>query len=156
RDWRQRVSRLSASGSGAGAEAGGGAADPQRGGLRRGGRVRPAPPRPRLRPGVSRGAAGHERDAGCGRGAALPAPTCTTRTGGCARRRCTVRILALDTATENCSAALLIDGRLSSREALLERDHAARILPMVAELLSERGSTPPAPGAVPLGPRAAA
>jgi tRNA threonylcarbamoyladenosine biosynthesis protein TsaB len=50
-----------------------------------------------------------------------------------------VRILALDTATENCSAALVIDGRLSSREALLERDHAARILPMVDELLKEAG-----------------
>ena len=50
-----------------------------------------------------------------------------------------MRILALDTATQNCSAALLVDGRLSSREALLERDHAARILPMVDELLSEAG-----------------
>lgn len=50
-----------------------------------------------------------------------------------------MRILALDTATENCSAALLIDGRLIAREALLERDHAARILPMVDELLKEAG-----------------
>jgi tRNA threonylcarbamoyladenosine biosynthesis protein TsaB len=48
-----------------------------------------------------------------------------------------VRILALDTATENCSAALLIDGRLIAREALLEREHAARVLPMVDELLKE-------------------
>ncbi len=50
-----------------------------------------------------------------------------------------MRILALDTATENCSAALLIDGRLIAREAILERDHAARILPMVDELLKEGG-----------------
>src|SRR5207245_600205 len=105
----------------------------------------------RLRPGVSRGAAGHERDAGCGRGAALPAPACTTRTRGCARRRCAVRILALDTATENCSAALLIDGRLSSREALLEREHAARILPMVDELLREAGIALTELGAIAFG-----
>jgi tRNA threonylcarbamoyladenosine biosynthesis protein TsaB len=50
-----------------------------------------------------------------------------------------VRIFALDTATESCSAALLLDGRLIAREAILERDHAARILPMVDELLKEGG-----------------
>jgi tRNA threonylcarbamoyladenosine biosynthesis protein TsaB len=52
-----------------------------------------------------------------------------------------VRILALDTATENCSAALLLDGRLSAREELLERGHAQRILPMADELLKEAGLT---------------
>jgi len=62
-----------------------------------------------------------------------------------------VRILALDTATENCSAALLIDGRLSSREALLERDHAARILPMVDELLKEAGIALTELGAIAFG-----
>jgi tRNA threonylcarbamoyladenosine biosynthesis protein TsaB len=46
-----------------------------------------------------------------------------------------VRILALDTATENCSAALLIDKELHTREERLERGHAERILPMVDELL---------------------
>jgi tRNA threonylcarbamoyladenosine biosynthesis protein TsaB len=46
-----------------------------------------------------------------------------------------VRILALDTATENCSAALLIDGQLRSLEARIARGHAERILPMVDELL---------------------
>jgi tRNA threonylcarbamoyladenosine biosynthesis protein TsaB len=50
-----------------------------------------------------------------------------------------VRILALDTATENCSAALLIDGRLLCRERLLPRGHAALILPMIEELLGESG-----------------
>jgi tRNA threonylcarbamoyladenosine biosynthesis protein TsaB len=50
-----------------------------------------------------------------------------------------VRILALDTATENCSAALLIDGRLTVRERLLPRGHAAHILPMIEELLGESG-----------------
>ena len=48
-----------------------------------------------------------------------------------------MRILAIDTATENCSAALLTDGRLLAREAHLERSHAERILPMVDELLRE-------------------
>jgi tRNA threonylcarbamoyladenosine biosynthesis protein TsaB len=47
-----------------------------------------------------------------------------------------VRILAIDTATENCSAALLFDGQLLQRERLLERGHAEAILPMVDELLA--------------------
>jgi tRNA threonylcarbamoyladenosine biosynthesis protein TsaB len=46
-----------------------------------------------------------------------------------------VKILAIDTATENCSAALLINGQLTVREELLKRGHAERILPMVEELL---------------------
>jgi tRNA threonylcarbamoyladenosine biosynthesis protein TsaB len=52
-----------------------------------------------------------------------------------------VRILALDTATENCSAALMIDGRTLAREVELERGHAERILPMIDELLAEAGIT---------------
>jgi tRNA threonylcarbamoyladenosine biosynthesis protein TsaB len=52
-----------------------------------------------------------------------------------------VRILALDTATENCSAALMIDGRVLAREIELERGHAERILPMIDELLVEAGTT---------------
>jgi tRNA threonylcarbamoyladenosine biosynthesis protein TsaB len=48
-----------------------------------------------------------------------------------------VNILALDTATENCSAALLIQGELRATEELIERGHAARILPMVDALLRE-------------------
>ena len=51
-----------------------------------------------------------------------------------------MKILALDTATENCSAALLFDGRLSTREERLPRGHAERILPMVDELLAESGT----------------
>lgn len=50
-----------------------------------------------------------------------------------------MRLLALDTATELCSAALLIEGRLRSREAELARGHAERILPMIDELLGEAG-----------------
>jgi tRNA threonylcarbamoyladenosine biosynthesis protein TsaB len=48
-----------------------------------------------------------------------------------------VRILALDTATENCSAALVIDGQLHASEELIERGHAERILPMVDALLKQ-------------------
>jgi tRNA threonylcarbamoyladenosine biosynthesis protein TsaB len=50
-----------------------------------------------------------------------------------------VRILAIDTATESCSAALLLDERLLQREQLLERGAAEAILPMVEELLTEAG-----------------
>ena len=50
-----------------------------------------------------------------------------------------MRILAIDTATENCSVALLLDERLLQREQLLERGAAAAILPMVAEVLTEAG-----------------
>jgi len=48
-----------------------------------------------------------------------------------------VKLLALDTATENCSAALLINGKLLTRELLLNRGHAEHILAMVGELLTE-------------------
>jgi tRNA threonylcarbamoyladenosine biosynthesis protein TsaB len=46
-------------------------------------------------------------------------------------------LLAIDTATENCSAALLIGDRLIEREAEIERGHAERILGMIDELLAE-------------------
>ncbi len=48
-----------------------------------------------------------------------------------------MKILALDTATENCSAALWIDGAL--QEVMLEtaRDHANLILGMADQLLAE-------------------
>jgi tRNA threonylcarbamoyladenosine biosynthesis protein TsaB len=47
-----------------------------------------------------------------------------------------VKILALDTATEGCSAALSIDGHIIHREAEFERGHAVRILPMIDDLLT--------------------
>jgi tRNA threonylcarbamoyladenosine biosynthesis protein TsaB len=50
-----------------------------------------------------------------------------------------VRILALDTATENCSVALLVDGRLTARERRQPRGHAELILAMVDEVLREAG-----------------
>jgi tRNA threonylcarbamoyladenosine biosynthesis protein TsaB len=49
-----------------------------------------------------------------------------------------VKILALDTATESCSAALLVNERIATRERLHDRS-AEAILPMVDELLAEAG-----------------
>lgn len=50
-------------------------------------------------------------------------------------------ILAIDTATEGCSAALLLPDRLLERFVELERGHSERILGMVDELLAESGLT---------------
>lgn len=48
-------------------------------------------------------------------------------------------LLALDTATEACSAALLHQGRLIHRFEVIPRMHAVRLLPMIDELLDEAG-----------------
>jgi tRNA threonylcarbamoyladenosine biosynthesis protein TsaB len=50
-----------------------------------------------------------------------------------------MKLLALDTATEACSVALHLDGRLITREQEFERGHAEHILPMVDEVLAEAG-----------------
>jgi tRNA threonylcarbamoyladenosine biosynthesis protein TsaB len=50
-----------------------------------------------------------------------------------------MRILALDTATQACSAAVLSGGDTVSRCEILARGHAERILTMVDEVLSEAG-----------------
>lgn len=50
-----------------------------------------------------------------------------------------MKILALDSATESCSAALFIDGRVITREKRLERGHAGHILAMADEVLGEAG-----------------
>ena len=53
-----------------------------------------------------------------------------------------MRILAIDTATEGCSAALLIDQEIRAREIEeAERTHAERILPMIDELLADAGTS---------------
>lgn len=48
-----------------------------------------------------------------------------------------MRILALDTATEACSAALYVDGVTHDRFRMAPRRHAELILPMANELLRE-------------------
>ncbi len=53
----------------------------------------------------------------------------------------TVRILAIETATHACSAALAVDGKVLERYALAPRQHAALILPMIESLLVEAGCT---------------
>lgn len=51
----------------------------------------------------------------------------------------TVKILALDTATENCSVALLTDDGIYFRSEVAPRDHTKKILPMVDDVLKEAG-----------------
>lgn len=53
-----------------------------------------------------------------------------------------MKILALDTATAACSAALFIDGDITRRYRLASRGHAELILPMLDELLAEADLTP--------------
>lgn len=48
-------------------------------------------------------------------------------------------LLALDTATEACSVALLHNGQVISRYAVIPRLHAQRVLPMISEVLAEAG-----------------
>jgi len=48
-----------------------------------------------------------------------------------------LKILAIDTATETCSAAISLDGDINERYEFAPRRHAELILPMVDQLLSE-------------------
>lgn len=50
-----------------------------------------------------------------------------------------MKILAIDTSTEACSAALLIDGEVTQRYQIAPRQHADLILGMCDELLNEAG-----------------
>ena len=52
-----------------------------------------------------------------------------------------MKLLALDTATERCSVALLIDDRIVARSTETPRGHADLVLPMVEEVLAEGGLT---------------
>ncbi|MGH8352355.1 MAG: tRNA (adenosine(37)-N6)-threonylcarbamoyltransferase complex dimerization subunit type 1 TsaB [Pseudomonas sp.] len=48
-------------------------------------------------------------------------------------------LLALDTATEACSVALLHEGKVLSHYEVIPRLHAQRLLPMIQDLLAEAG-----------------
>src|SRR5690554_5815499 len=49
----------------------------------------------------------------------------------------TATLLALDTATEACSAALLHEGRVFHCAEVVPREHAQRLLPMIESLLQQ-------------------
>ncbi|OBT08561.1 tRNA N6-adenosine(37)-N6-threonylcarbamoyltransferase complex dimerization subunit TsaB [Vibrio sp. UCD-FRSSP16_10] len=49
------------------------------------------------------------------------------------------KILALDTSTEFCSAAIIIDGEILFKGEVAPREHTSKILPMVDQLLVDAG-----------------
>jgi tRNA threonylcarbamoyladenosine biosynthesis protein TsaB len=53
-----------------------------------------------------------------------------------------MKLLAIETATEACSAALYLDGEVVERYQMAPREHTALILPMVDGLLAEAGLAP--------------
>ncbi len=60
-------------------------------------------------------------------------------------------LLALDTATEACSVALLHDGKVTSHYEVIPRLHAQKLLPMIQQLLAEAGTTLQAVNAIAFG-----
>jgi tRNA threonylcarbamoyladenosine biosynthesis protein TsaB len=60
-------------------------------------------------------------------------------------------LLALDTATEACSVALLHDDRVLSHYEVAPRLHAQRLLPMIQQLLSDAGIAASALDAIAFG-----
>ena len=53
-----------------------------------------------------------------------------------------MKILALDTATDACSAALFLNGEIREEFAVTPREHTKLILPMIDKLLAEAGLKP--------------
>ncbi|WP_323751250.1 tRNA (adenosine(37)-N6)-threonylcarbamoyltransferase complex dimerization subunit type 1 TsaB [Marinobacter sp.] len=53
-----------------------------------------------------------------------------------------MKLLALDTSSEGCSAALWLDGHITERFELAPRGHTRLLMPMVRELLAEQGLKP--------------
>lgn len=47
--------------------------------------------------------------------------------------------LAVDTATEACSVAIAVDGRVLERFEPMEREHTARLLPLIQQVLADAG-----------------
>ncbi len=62
-----------------------------------------------------------------------------------------MNLLAIETATENCSVALLRDGVVIDRSELAPRRHAELVLPMAEALLAEAGITRRQLGAIAVG-----
>lgn len=60
-------------------------------------------------------------------------------------------LLAIDTATEACSVALLHDGKVYSRYEVIPRLHAQQVLPMVQQVLDEAGVKLPVIDAIAFG-----
>lgn len=50
-----------------------------------------------------------------------------------------MKLLALDTATEACSAAVWVDGVVYAHFEIAGRDHTKRLLPVVADVLAQAG-----------------
>ncbi|MDO9105236.1 MAG: tRNA (adenosine(37)-N6)-threonylcarbamoyltransferase complex dimerization subunit type 1 TsaB [Methylovulum sp.] len=53
-----------------------------------------------------------------------------------------MKLLAVETATEACSAALAVDGVISERYAIAGNTHSRLILPMIDGLITEAGLSP--------------
>jgi tRNA threonylcarbamoyladenosine biosynthesis protein TsaB len=49
-------------------------------------------------------------------------------------------LLALDTATEACSVAVLHDGKVLSHYEVIPRLHAQKLLPMIKQIMADRGA----------------
>lgn len=62
-----------------------------------------------------------------------------------------MKLLALETATEQCSVALWVDGALLQRSALAPRRHGELVLPWVEALLAEAGLARTAVDAIAVG-----
>lgn len=53
-----------------------------------------------------------------------------------------MKLLAIDTATEACSAALMVDGEIAEQFCITQNGHSKLILPMIDSLLSDVGLQP--------------
>ncbi len=53
-----------------------------------------------------------------------------------------MKLLAIETSTDACSAALYVDGEIREKFALAPREHTQLILPMVDELMADAGLQP--------------
>ena len=62
-----------------------------------------------------------------------------SKPSGASRYHSPMNLLAIETATESCSAALLASDRLLTRSELAPRRHAELLLPMCDDLLREAG-----------------